>query len=89
MFRPALRTFTRRAAPALRPSAARCFASASGPAFNWEDPLNATALLTDEELAIAETAERYCQERMAPRVLGTFTIDSQFIAETDTKLTPV
>jgi glutaryl-CoA dehydrogenase len=85
MFRPALRTFTRRAAPALRPSVTRCFASASGPAFNWEDPLNATALLTDEELAIAETAERYCQERMAPRVLGMFTIDPYVTAETKTQ----
>ena len=37
--------------------------------FNWEDPLASNNLLTEEELAIAETAERYCQERMLPRVL--------------------
>lgn len=49
--------------------AARSFASASGPAFNWEDPLAAKNLYTEEELAIGETAERYCQERMLPRVL--------------------
>lgn len=39
--------------------------------FDWRDPLRANNLFTEEELAIAETAEAYCQERMAPRVLGT------------------
>ena len=38
--------------------------------FDWKDPLNANSLLTDEEQAISETAESYCQERMLPRVLG-------------------
>jgi glutaryl-CoA dehydrogenase len=38
--------------------------------FDWKDPLGASNLYTDEELAIAETAESYCQERMLPRVLG-------------------
>jgi glutaryl-CoA dehydrogenase len=27
-------------------------------------------LFTEDELAIAETAEDYCQERLLPRVLG-------------------
>lgn len=49
---------------------ARGFASAKGgPVFDWEDPLGSKNLLTEEELAIADTAERYCQERMLPRVL--------------------
>lgn len=39
-------------------------------AFDWKDPLGANGLYTEEELAIAETAESYCQERMLPRVLG-------------------
>lgn len=39
-------------------------------AFDWKDPLGANNLYTEEELAIAETAESYCQERMLPRVLG-------------------
>lgn len=39
-------------------------------AFDWKDPLNAAVNFTEEELAIAETAESYCQERMLPRVLG-------------------
>lgn len=38
--------------------------------FNWEDPLNAANLFTEDELAIQETAHSYCQERMLPRVLG-------------------
>lgn len=42
-------------------------------AFDWRDPLGANNLFTEEELAIAETAESYCQERMLPRVLGTTT----------------
>lgn len=38
--------------------------------FNWEDPLAASELYTDEELAIRDTARQYCQERLLPRVLG-------------------
>ena len=43
-------------------------------AFDWKDPLGASNLYTEEELAIAETAESYCQERMLPRVLGVRTL---------------
>jgi glutaryl-CoA dehydrogenase len=43
---------------------------ASSIAFNWEDPLAAAELYTEEELAIQETARQYCQERLLPRVLG-------------------
>jgi len=38
--------------------------------FDWQDPLGTKNLFTEEELAISETAESYCQERMLPRVLG-------------------
>lgn len=75
MFRPICRSGARQlAARARRPIVSRTFASAAksgscGPVFNWEDPLASNNLLTEEELAIAETAERYCQERMLPRVL--------------------
>lgn len=44
-------------------------------AFDWRDPLGANNLFTEDELAIAETAEQYCQERMLPRVLGTNSSD--------------
>jgi glutaryl-CoA dehydrogenase len=40
--------------------------------FDWTDPLDAKSLFTEEEIAISETAEAYCQERMLPRVLGIF-----------------
>lgn len=39
-------------------------------AFDWKDALGAKNLWTEEELAISETAEEYCQERLLPRVLG-------------------
>jgi hypothetical protein len=39
-------------------------------AFDWKDPLGSNNLYTEEEAAIAEVAEDYCQERMLPRVLG-------------------
>jgi glutaryl-CoA dehydrogenase len=50
----------------------RSYASASPISkFDWEDPLAAKNLLTEDELAISETAERYCQDHLLPRVLGT------------------
>lgn len=57
----------------LRLGAARVgFASQAAAPFDWEDPLKWRSLLTEEELAVAETAERYCQERLAPRVLQAY-----------------
>ncbi|KXH41579.1 acyl-CoA dehydrogenase domain-containing protein [Colletotrichum salicis] len=73
MYHNALRTCATRCVAKRTLPAARTFASASdGPVFNWEDPLNAKNLLTEEEVAISETAERYCQERMLPRVLQAY-----------------
>ncbi|KAJ8595900.1 acyl-CoA dehydrogenase domain-containing protein [Rhizopogon salebrosus TDB-379] len=44
--------------------------TASGYAkYNHEDPLNLESLLTEEEVAIRDTAREYCQENLAPRVL--------------------
>ena len=48
-------------------------------AFNWEDPLGASNLFTEEELAIQETARSYCQERMLPRVIGLYSIRSTIL----------
>ncbi|KFX99478.1 hypothetical protein V490_01781 [Pseudogymnoascus sp. VKM F-3557] len=42
---------------------------ASSVSFDWEDPLAASELYTEEELAIQDTAQQYCQERLLPRVL--------------------
>jgi glutaryl-CoA dehydrogenase len=39
-------------------------------AFDWKDPLGVHHLYTEDEAAIAQVAEDYCQERMLPRVLG-------------------
>ena len=39
-------------------------------AFDWKDPLGVHHLYTEDEAAIAQVAEGYCQERMLPRVLG-------------------
>ncbi|ODQ67186.1 acyl-CoA dehydrogenase NM domain-like protein [Nadsonia fulvescens var. elongata DSM 6958] len=37
--------------------------------FNWEDPMNLNTLLTEDEIAIAESAKVFCDERLRPRVL--------------------
>lgn len=37
--------------------------------YDWQDPLKMQGLLTDEELAIHETARNYAQEKLVPRVL--------------------
>lgn len=41
-------------------------------AFNWEDPLAAAELYTEEELAVQDTARQFSQERLLPRVLGVY-----------------
>ncbi len=59
-----------RAAILARPAcSSRTYASAAQ--FNWEDPLGSKNLLTEEEVAVSEMAERYCQEQLLPRVLRT------------------
>ncbi|KAI1768506.1 acyl-CoA dehydrogenase NM domain-like protein [Hypoxylon sp. FL1150] len=75
MFRPAVSRVCRPAAASLRcRQALRSYASASKSKslFDWEDPLASKNLLTEEELAISETAERYCQEQLQPRVLQAY-----------------
>ncbi|KAF9529664.1 glutaryl-CoA dehydrogenase [Crepidotus variabilis] len=60
------------AGPALRVSkhVPATHRAASGLAkFDWEDPLNLESQLTDEEIAIRDTAREYCQENLLPRVL--------------------
>lgn len=49
---------------------------ASSAVFNWEDPLAAAELYTEEELAIQDTARQYCQEQLQPRVLGTLSLST-------------
>lgn len=37
--------------------------------FNWQDPLNLDAQLTDEERLIRDSAHQYCQQKLMPRIL--------------------
>ncbi|CAI6334942.1 unnamed protein product [Periconia digitata] len=56
-----------------RPATVQCIRHLHAPtSFDWKDPLGVSNLYTEEELAIAETAESYCQERMLPRVLDAY-----------------
>src|SRR3569832_2018071 len=41
-------------------------------AFNWADPLLLDAQITDDERAVRDAAQSYCQEKLAPRVLDAF-----------------
>lgn len=73
MYRPIIRSTARQLAFAARPAAVRGYAEHATPQpFDWQDPLNAKSLFTEDEIAISETAEAYCQERMLPRVLRWF-----------------
>jgi len=47
-------------------------ADANKASFNWMDPLLLEQQLSEEERMVRHTAERYCQERLAPRVLEAF-----------------
>src|SRR5688572_2201489 len=40
--------------------------------FNWSDPLLLDQQLSHEERMVRETARRYCQDKLAPRVLEMF-----------------
>ncbi|RMZ78040.1 hypothetical protein DV737_g4119, partial [Chaetothyriales sp. CBS 132003] len=68
--RAAIRRVGGRRIPAARSLVASRHASSA--AFRWEDALNVDSLLTDEERAIQETANSYCQERLLPRVLDAY-----------------
>jgi len=46
--------------------------SSANPHFDWEDPFQLAGQLTDEERMVAETAQRYCQDQLAPRVRDAF-----------------
>jgi len=37
--------------------------------FNWEDPMNLTGNLSEEERMVMDNARNYCQEKLLPRVL--------------------
>jgi len=47
-------------------------AAAAAAAFHWDDPLLLDAQLADEERMVRDSARRYAQERLAPRVVAAF-----------------
>ena len=44
----------------------------ANPSFNWQDPFLLAGELTDEERMVQETAHRYCQDQLVPRVRDAF-----------------
>ncbi len=48
----------------------------SKPSFHWDDPLLLDQQLTDEERMVRDAAAVYAQEKLAPRVLEAFRIES-------------
>lgn len=70
MFKSVSPRAARQLIPSSRTSitARRC--ASSNVSFDWKDPLGSNNNFTEEELAIAETAESYSQEQLLPRVLG-------------------
>ncbi|KAH7104766.1 acyl-CoA dehydrogenase NM domain-like protein [Auriculariales sp. MPI-PUGE-AT-0066] len=40
--------------------------------YEWQDPLKFESLLTEEEVAIRDTAHNYCQERLVPRIVDAY-----------------
>ncbi|KAK2812265.1 hypothetical protein FQN50_001623 [Emmonsiellopsis sp. PD_5] len=56
----------------------------AGVTLDFQDPLLASNLFTEDELAIQDTARQYCQERLAPRILDAYRnedYDKQIIKE--------
>jgi glutaryl-CoA dehydrogenase len=57
----------RAAGPAGRPAVV-----IDGVAFNWDDPLDLESELTEEERMVRDTARRYAQDKLVPRVVSAF-----------------
>lgn len=72
MFGPLCRNATRQLRAPIRSAAIGTRSLHAPVSFDWQDPLDAKSLFTEDEIAISETAESYCQERMLPRVLGIY-----------------
>jgi glutaryl-CoA dehydrogenase len=65
-------TAAKAAIPTSTTGRAKARASASDPAFDWQDPLDLDGELTDEERMVRATARGYAQDRLAPRVLTAY-----------------
>jgi glutaryl-CoA dehydrogenase len=60
-------------------------ASPRGAAFDWQDPLGLEAELTEDERMVRDTARRYAQDRLMPRVRAAYR-DEHFDPEIMTEL---
>jgi hypothetical protein len=78
MFKPVARISAKQFASAARP-AIRNYASPALAKYHWDDPLNSKSCFTEEELAVSETAESYCQEQLLPRVLGLSSYSKDYV----------
>ena len=47
-------------------------ATSANDAFDWQDPLRIDDELTEEERLVQDTARRYAQDRLFPRVLTAY-----------------
>ncbi|MEM7253314.1 MAG: acyl-CoA dehydrogenase [Pseudomonadota bacterium] len=54
------------------PSSPKPSPSAAKAQFDWADPLQIDAQLTEEERMVRDTARQYCQEKLMPRVMSAF-----------------
>jgi len=45
------------------------FNAFAGPGYDWEDPFRLKSLLTEEERAVQDAANSFCQQELMPRVL--------------------
>ncbi len=64
--------FPVRSARCLQSSVRNLRSTRSFAKFSYQDPLNIQSLLTEDEIAISETARSYCQEKLQPRVLEAY-----------------
>jgi glutaryl-CoA dehydrogenase len=63
---------TQNSSAASRPPAAPRRASSATPAFDWQDPLDLSGELTEDERMVQATARAYAQEKLLPRVITAY-----------------
>ncbi len=59
----------RRAAASLRRAPLRSFAAQTKATYNWADPMNLNAQLTEDERMFRDSAHAFCQQELQPTIL--------------------
>ncbi|KAF0410766.1 Glutaryl-CoA dehydrogenase [Gigaspora margarita] len=67
-----LKNFKGPLSPLRKASLFRSMSTQTSAKYNWEDPLSLESQLTEEEIAIRDSARQYCQEKLFPRVLEAY-----------------